>query len=73
MNAKPSLVYTTAAGTHKVSFQGRLSRHKKLKPGKYRLSLVSVDGAGNRSTAKTRALHAGRRQEALRLYLQKIR
>ena len=53
VNAKPSLVYTTGAGTHKVSFQGRLSRHKKLRPGKYRLSLVSVDSAGNRSKAKT--------------------
>ncbi len=53
VNAKPSLVYSTAAGTHKVSFQGRLSRHKKLRPGKYRLSLVSVDSGGNRSVAKT--------------------
>jgi hypothetical protein len=53
VNAKPSLVYTTGAGTHKVSFQGRLSRHKKLRPGKYRLSLASVDSAGNRSKAKT--------------------
>ena len=73
VNAKPSLVYTTGAGTHKVSFQGRLSRHKKLRPGKYRLSLVSVDSAGNRSSRQDRALHAGRGHEALSLYLQKIR
>lgn len=53
VNVRPSLVYTTAAGSHRLSFQGRLSRHKRLRPGRYRLSVVSVDSAGNRSKAKT--------------------
>jgi hypothetical protein len=51
--AKPSLVFTTAAGTHKVKFEGRLSKRSKLKPGTYRLSVTSVDAAGNKSKAKT--------------------
>ena len=46
---KPSLVFTTSAGSHKLSFQGRLSRTKRLKPGHYRLTVVSTDSSGNAS------------------------
>ncbi|HEY2603878.1 MAG TPA: hypothetical protein VGI67_20125 [Thermoleophilaceae bacterium] len=53
VKAKPSLVFTTGAGTHKVKFYGRLSKHKKLRPGRYRLTVTSVDTAGNKSKGKT--------------------
>jgi hypothetical protein len=51
--ARPSLVYTTSAGAHRVTFQGRLTSRRKLRPGKYRLSVVSTDAAGNTSKPKT--------------------
>jgi len=51
--ARPSLVYTTAPGPHKLRFAGRLTRRTKLKPGKYRLSVTSKDSAGNTSRAST--------------------
>jgi hypothetical protein len=51
--ARPSLVYTTAAGSHKLDFAGRLTRRAKLKPGKYRLSVTSKDAAGNTSKPST--------------------
>jgi hypothetical protein len=51
--AKPSLVYTTTAGSHQLTFQGRLTSRRRLSPGKYRLSVVSTDAAGNNSKPKT--------------------
>jgi hypothetical protein len=39
--------FSTAAGTHRVHFEGRLSRKKRLKPGRYRLTVVSTNSAGN--------------------------
>jgi hypothetical protein len=45
----PSLVFSTSAGSHKLAFQGRLSRTKRLRPGKYRLTVVSTDPSGNAS------------------------
>ena len=61
VTVRPSLVFSTAAGTHKVNFQGRLSRTRKLKPGSYRLSVRSVDAAGNRSKAKTASFRLKRK------------
>ena len=43
----------TAAGSHKLEFEGRFSKHKKLKSGRYKLSLTATDAAGNRSKPKT--------------------
>jgi hypothetical protein len=43
--------FTTAAGSHKVHFEGRLGRKKRLKPGRYRLSVVSSNSSG-KSPAK---------------------
>lgn len=56
--AKPCTRYTTlgkltrasVAGANRVPFSGRLGT-KKLKPGKYRASLVAKDAAGNSSKA----------------------
>jgi hypothetical protein len=45
--------HATAAGTRKLEFEGRFSRHKKLKPGRYKLILMATDAAGNKSKAKT--------------------
>lgn len=39
------------AGLNKLRFQGRLTRRKALKPGRYRLTLRAVDRFGNRSQA----------------------
>jgi hypothetical protein len=49
---KGTLKFSTAAGAHKVHFEGRLSRKKRLKPGSYRLSVVSTNSVG-KSPAKT--------------------
>jgi virginiamycin B lyase len=53
VTTKPTLSFNTAAGSHTLEFEGRLSKRKKLKPGSYRLSVTSVDAAGNKSKAKT--------------------
>jgi hypothetical protein len=36
-----------------VRFEGRLSKSKSLKPGKYRVVVGATDAAGNKSQAKT--------------------
>jgi Tol biopolymer transport system component len=41
------------AGANRVRFQGRLSRSRRLRPGKYRLTLGARDAAGNRSRSRT--------------------
>jgi hypothetical protein len=52
-NVRGTLTVNAHAGTNKVRFQGRLSRTKKLKPGRYTLTITATDSAGNRSNAKT--------------------
>jgi hypothetical protein len=52
-NVRGSLAFNGHAGTNKVRFQGRLSRTKRLKPGRYTLTITATDSAGNRSNAKT--------------------
>lgn len=61
VNVKPSLSFSTKAGSHRLEFEGRLSKRSKLKPGRYRLSVVSTDAAGNKSKAKTASLRALRK------------
>jgi Glycine rich protein len=41
------------AGTNKVVFQGRISSSKKLKPGRYALSITARNAAGQRSAPQT--------------------
>jgi virginiamycin B lyase len=43
------LTYTTAPGPRRLRFQGRLSRTRRLSPGRYELAIQAVDAAGNRS------------------------
>jgi uncharacterized repeat protein (TIGR01451 family) len=47
-----SLTVRGHPGKNKLRFQGRLSRHKTLKPGRYRVTLRAADRFGNRSAAK---------------------
>jgi hypothetical protein len=49
-----TLTFSAHAGTNKVRFEGRVSKHKKLKPGSYAL-LVTAAASGKRSA--TRILH----------------
>jgi hypothetical protein len=51
-NVRGVLTVDAHAGTNKVRFQGRLSRSKKLKPGRYTLTITATDSAGNRSNAR---------------------
>jgi hypothetical protein len=46
-----SITLSAHSGTNKLTFAGRLSSHKKLKPGRYSLTITATDAAGN-STAK---------------------
>jgi hypothetical protein len=48
-----SLAFNAQAGTDRVSFQGRISRSKKLTPGRYRLVISAVNTAGQRSKPDT--------------------
>jgi hypothetical protein len=48
-----TLAFNAHVGSNKVRFQGRLSRSKKLKPGRYTLTITATDSAGNRSKAKS--------------------
>ncbi len=47
--AVATLSFAGHAGTNKVSFQGRVSRTKKLKPGRYRLVITASNSAGKKS------------------------
>ena len=53
VTVRPVLSFSTKAGSHTLRFQGRLSRTKRLAPGRYRLTVVSKDSAGNASKAQT--------------------
>ena len=52
-NVRGALAFNGHAGADKVKFQGRLSRTKRLKPGRYTLTMSAADTAGNRSTSKS--------------------
>jgi uncharacterized repeat protein (TIGR01451 family) len=51
-NVRGTLAVNAHAGTNRVRFQGRLTRTRKLKPGRYALTITATDSAGNRSNAK---------------------
>jgi uncharacterized repeat protein (TIGR01451 family) len=51
-NVRGTLTFNGHAGTNRIRFQGRLSRSRKLKPGRYTLTITATDSAGNRSTPK---------------------
>jgi streptogramin lyase len=41
------------SGTNKVSFQGRISRARELKPGNYTLTIIAIDAEGAHSASKS--------------------
>jgi hypothetical protein len=41
------------AGTDKLAFQGRLSAHKRLRPGRYTLTVIATNTAGLRSLPRS--------------------
>ena len=49
---RATLSFTGHAGTNKVSFQGQVSRKKKLTLGSYTLVITATNGAGQHSPAK---------------------
>jgi streptogramin lyase len=48
-----TLSFTGHTGTNEVVFQGRTSRSRKLKPGRYALIITATNSAGTRSTPVT--------------------
>jgi hypothetical protein len=52
-NVRGSLSVAAHAGTNRVRFQGRLSRSRRLTPGRYTLTITATDSAGNRSGARS--------------------
>lgn len=48
-----ALTFTASAGAHKVRFQGHISKHHTLKPGRYTLIISAADSAGQRSTPES--------------------
>jgi hypothetical protein len=44
--------FKVGAGAHTVRFQGRISKHKRLAPGRYTLVITATNSVGQRATAK---------------------
>jgi hypothetical protein len=55
-----SITFSAHSGTNKLTFAGRLSSHKKLKPGRYRLTITARDAAGNSATKTVRTITVAR-------------
>jgi uncharacterized delta-60 repeat protein len=47
-----TLSFSVGAGAHRVRFAGRLSKHRRLAPGRYTLIITANDGAGPPATKK---------------------
>jgi hypothetical protein len=48
-----TLSFTGHTGTNGVSFQGRISASKRLRPGRYTLLITATDAAGQRSQTQS--------------------
>jgi hypothetical protein len=46
------LSYSVGAGAHRLRFDGRLSKHKKLAPGRYTVIITATNGAGPPATKR---------------------
>jgi len=49
VRVRPTRTLAVRAGQNRIRFTGRLTRRVRLRPGRYRLTLVARDAAGNRS------------------------
>ena len=49
VKVKTAVSLTGKAGTNKVAFQGRLTRRKSLRPGRYRLTVTATGASGKAS------------------------
>jgi 6-phosphogluconolactonase (cycloisomerase 2 family) len=47
-----TLRFSVSQGAHKVRFQGRVSKHKRLKPGRYTLVITATNAAGQHTTKR---------------------
>jgi hypothetical protein len=50
--ARGKLSFTVGPGTHKLRFQGRLSKHRRLPVGRYTLVITATNAFGQRTTAR---------------------
>jgi DNA-binding beta-propeller fold protein YncE len=50
--SRGSLSFSVKAGAHKLRFQGRLSKHKRLPVGRYTMVITATNSAGQHATAK---------------------
>jgi hypothetical protein len=48
-----TLTFSAHAGTNRVRFEGLISKHKKLKPGNYTLTITAIDAEGAHSASKS--------------------
>jgi hypothetical protein len=48
-----AITATARQGANKISFQGRLSSHKKLAPGRYTITIIAVGARRQRSVAQS--------------------
>jgi hypothetical protein len=53
--SRGSLPFSTSAGLHKLFFQGRLNRTRKLNPGTYALTITATNSAGQRASRSFRS------------------
>jgi PKD domain len=47
-----ALSFTVGAGAHKLRIQGKISKRKRLPLGRYKLTIISTDAAGQHATAR---------------------
>jgi hypothetical protein len=50
--SRGKLSFSSHTGTNKISFQGRISRTRKLKPGRYKVTITATSAAGLLSSPK---------------------
>jgi hypothetical protein len=55
-NVRGNVSLLAHAATNRVHFEGRLSRSRKLTPGRYTLTIRATDSAGHRSAARSTTL-----------------
>jgi hypothetical protein len=48
-----TLTVSGASGANKLAFKGRISRSKRLEPGRYKVTIVATSAAGLKSAQRT--------------------